>query len=161
MRSPPATCSNCMKTRFQNLDEAVAIGIGGAGRTAGDMRPMVVEDLRAGAARAELAHLPEVVGAGDAHDPAFRQAGDLFPEIERLVVVDEDRDHEPIGRQAELLGHQVPGELDGTVLEIIAEREIAEHLEEGVVARGVTDIVEIVVLAAGAHAFLRAWRRAR
>src|SRR5262249_13996785 len=36
-----------------------------------------------------------------------------------------------------------------------AEREVAEHLEEGVMPRGVADIVEIVVLAAGAHAFLR------
>src|SRR5690606_5264747 len=32
---------------------------------------------------------------------------------------------------------------------------IAEHLEEGVMPRGVADIVEIVMLAAGAHAFLR------
>ena len=41
------------------------------------------------------------------------------------------------------------------VLEVIAEGEIAQHLEEGVVPGGVADIVEIVVLAAGAHAFLR------
>ena len=41
------------------------------------------------------------------------------------------------------------------LLEVVAEREIAEHLEEGVVARGEADIVEVVVLAAGAHAFLR------
>jgi hypothetical protein len=40
-------------------------------------------------------------------------------------------------------------------LEIVAEGEVAEHLEEGVVAGGVADIVEVVVLAAGAHAFLR------
>ena len=52
----------------------------------------------------------------------------------------------------------VPGELDGALLEIVAEGEIAEHLEEGVVARGVADIVEVVVLAAGAHAFLRRGR---
>ena len=44
------------------------------------------------------------------------------------------------------------------LLEIVAEGEIAEHLEEGVVARGIADIVEIVVLAAGAHAFLRRHR---
>src|SRR5262249_31968391 len=64
----------------------------------------------------------------------------------------------PIDRQAELFGDEVPGKLDGAVLEVIAEREVAEHLEEGVMARGVTHIVEIVVLAAGAHAFLRAHR---
>ncbi len=55
----------------------------------------------------------------------------------------------------EFLGDEVPGELDGAILEVVAEREIAEHLEEGVVPRGVADIVEVVVLAAGAHAFLR------
>ena len=83
------------------------------------------------------------------------QAGDLLPEIEGLVVVDIDGDQQLLGRHAEFLGDQLPGQLDGAFLEVIAEREIAEHLEEGVVARGVADIVEVVVLAAGAHAFLR------
>ena len=59
------------------------------------------------------------------------------------------------GSSAEVLGEQLPGEQDRALLEIIAEGEIAEHLEEGVVARGVAHIVEVVVLAAGAHAFLR------
>src|SRR5207302_6478408 len=49
---------------------------------------------------------------------------------------------------------QLPRKLDGALLEVIAEREIPEHLEEGVMAGGVADIVEVVVLAAGAHAFL-------
>ena len=89
------------------------------------------------------------------HDPAVGQPGDLLPELERLVVVDIDRDHQPVGRHAELFGHELPGELDGAFLEVVAEREIAQHLEERVMARGVADIVEIVVLAAGAHAFLR------
>ena len=71
-----------------------------------------------------------------------------------------DGDEELVLRQTELLGDQVPGELDGALLEVIAEGEVAEHLEEGVVARGVAHIVEIVVLAAGAHAFLRRRRRA-
>ena len=57
--------------------------------------------------------------------------------------------------EAELLGDQVPGELDRERLEVVAEGEIAQHLEEGVVPGGVADIVEVVVLAAGAHAFLR------
>ena len=64
----------------------------------------------------------------------------------------------PVAVQPELLGDQVPGKLDGLFLEIVAEREIAEHLEEGVMARGVADIFEVVVLAAGAHAFLRCHR---
>ena len=83
------------------------------------------------------------------------QARDLLPQIEGLIVVDIDGDHQLVLRQPEFLGDQIPGELDRALLEIVAEREIAEHLEEGVVARRVADIVEVVVLAAGAHAFLR------
>ena len=52
-------------------------------------------------------------------------------------------------------GDEVPRELDRCFLEIIPEGEIAEHLEERVVARGVADILEVVVLAAGTDAFLR------
>ena len=39
-------------------------------------------------------------------------------------------------------------------LEIIAERKIAEHFEKRVMAIGEADIFEVVVLAAGANAFL-------
>ena len=141
-----------------DLDEAVAVGVRRAGRPARDVRAVVVEDFRARAAGTQVAHLPEIVGAGDADDLLVGQPRDLLPELERLVVVDIDGDGQAILRQAEVLGDQVPGELDGAVLEIVAEREVAEHLEEGVVARGVADIVEVVVLAAGAHAFLRGRR---
>ena len=79
----------------------------------------------------------------------------LRQRLEGLVVLGEDGDQQPVLGQAELPGDQVPGELDRAVLEIVAEGEIAQHLEEGVVARGIADILEIVVLAAGAHAFLR------
>ena len=43
---------------------------------------------------------------------------------------------------------------DRLFLEIVAEGEIPQHFEEGMVPGGVADIVEVVVLAAGAHAFL-------
>jgi hypothetical protein len=45
-------------------------------------------------------------------------------------------------------------------LEVVAEAEVAEHLEEGVVPGRVADVLEIVVLAAGPHAALRADRAA-
>src|SRR2546430_3698961 len=35
------------------------------------------------------------------------------------------------------------GKLDRALLEVVAEGEVAEHLEEGVMARGVADIVEV------------------
>ena len=72
----------------------------------------------------------------------------------RLIVFREDGDGELVLGQAKLLGDQRPGPLYGIGLEIVAEGEVAEHLEEGVVAGGVAHIVEVVVLAAGAHAFL-------
>ena len=39
-------------------------------------------------------------------------------------------------------------------LEIVTEGEIPQHFEESMVPRGIADIVQIVVLAAGAHALL-------
>jgi hypothetical protein len=48
--------------------------------------------------------------------------------------------------------------LNRAILEIIAKREIPQHFEEGVVPGGIADIVEVVVLAASANAFLRAGR---
>ena len=50
---------------------------------------------------------------------------------------------------------QIPGEFDGLGLEVIAEGEIAQHLEKRMVAAGVADVFQIVVFAAGADAFLR------
>ena len=57
--------------------------------------------------------------------------------------------------EAILLGDQIPGKLDRLFLEVVAEGKIAEHLEEGVMARRIADVVEVVVLAAGAQALLR------
>ncbi|EGO96301.1 hypothetical protein APM_0875 [Acidiphilium sp. PM] len=138
-----------------DLDEAVAILVRAAGRAAGNGRAVIVEDFRAGAAGAGIAHAPEIVVGRDPDDFLIRQSGDPFPERGGLVVLVVDGDEEFFLRQAEVAGQQGPGVLDRDVLEIVAEGEVAEHLEEGVVPGGVADIVEIVVLAAGADAFLR------
>ena len=53
---------------------------------------------------------------------------------------------------------ELPGEADRVALEVVAEREVAEHLEEGVMPGGVAHLLEVVVLAAGAHALLRRGR---
>ena len=141
--------------QIPDLDEAVAILVRRSGRASGNMVAMVEEDLRAWAARAGIAHAPEIVGGRDADDAAVRQAGDALPQVGGLVVLGIDRGQQPVGGKAELPGHHGPGELDRQRLEIVAEREIAEHLEEGVVPRGVADIVEVVVLAAGPDHLLR------
>ena len=73
----------------------------------------------------------------------------------RLVVGVEHRDQQLLLREAVVLGQEVPGQLDRVFLEVVTKREIAQHLEEGVVAGRVTHVLEIVVLAARAHALLR------
>ena len=45
--------------------------------------------------------------------------------------------------------------MNGIVLEIIAEAEITQHFKEGVMTRGITDVLKIIMLAARAHAALR------
>jgi hypothetical protein len=116
---------------------------------------VVVEDFGARAARAGVAHLPEIRLGAEADDAVLGQSGNLLPERHRLVVVLVDGGRQLRLGQAPLLGQEIPGEFDRMLLEVVAKGEIAEHLEEGVVARGKADIVEIIVLAAGAYAFLR------
>ena len=154
-RSPPGSVSNCMNTRFQISMKRSPSASGEPGGPPGIWGAMIVENLRARPARTGVAHRPEIVARRDADDPLVGQAGDPLPQVERLVVVVVDGDGQLLSRQAEFACEQVPGVFDRVVLEIVAEREVAQHLEERVVARGVADIVEVVVLAAGAHAFLR------
>jgi hypothetical protein len=122
---------------------------------------VVVEDLGARAAGAGVAHHPEVVGhvaralvVADAHDALGRQADHLQPDVVGLVVLGVDGGPELVLGQLEVHGEQFPGELDRVVLEVVAEAEVAQHLEERVVARGVAHVLEVVVLAAGADALL-------
>ena len=70
-----------------------------------------------------------------------------------------DGDTEFFGGKGEVFGDQFPGKSNGVVFEIIAEGKIAEHFEKSMVARGIANIIEVVVLSAGADAFL-AGRRA-
>ena len=123
---------------------------------------VVVEDLAARAAGTGICHLPEVVRleflpAGlvpDAHDAVLRHADVLGPDVVGLVVRVIDRDPELVLGQLVDPGQEVPREGDRLLLEVVAEGEIAQHLEERVMAGRVADVFEVVVLAAGAHAAL-------
>src|SRR5260370_4757944 len=79
-----------------------------------------------------------------------RRAGSDFPAAKNRYVEFVFRNGEPFGRS-----DQLPGVGDGFFLEVIAKGKIAEHLEKSMMALGEADIFEVVVLAAGAHAFLR------
>ena len=145
-----------------DLDVAVAVFLGRPRGAAPDFRAVVVEDFRAGAARAGVGHLPEVVGrvartlvVADADDALGRHADFLGPDVVGLVVFVIDGHPQLVLGQLVDPGQQFPGVVDGIFLEVVAEAEIAQHLEESVVACGVADVFQVVVLAAGAHAALR------
>ena len=119
--------------------------------------PLEVDvDLAAGPARTGVPHLPEVVLVRQPVDPVIREARRVAPELPRFGVRMMDRDPDPLGIDAQPLlgGHEFPGELDRVLLEVIAEGEVPQHLEEGVVPLGVAHLFEVVVLPAGAHALL-------
>ena len=148
-----------------DLDEAIAVLVGRSRRTAGNFRAVVVEDFRARSAGAGIGHLPEIVGCerralvvADAHDALRRQADFLVPQIVGLVVGLIDRHQQAILRQLEHAGQKLPRPVDRFALEVVAEGPVAEHFEECVVARGIADRVEIVVLAAGAQTPLHVGR---
>src|SRR5207344_1121958 len=50
---------------------------------------------------------------------------------------------QPLDGKAEPLGGELPREVDRAVLEVVADREVPEHLEERQVARGQPDRVDI------------------
>ena len=137
-----------------DLDVTVAVGVGTAGRPAGNVGAVVVENLRARAARTGVAHHPEVVLLATAREARGVDADFVEPDGSRFVVVFVHGNPQPLGRQAESAGQEFPGKADGLALEVLAETEITEHLEKGVVPRGIADVVEVVVLAARAHAAL-------
>src|SRR5258708_10253404 len=103
-----------------DLDKAVAFRLRRTRRPAPDLVAMVVEDFRAGSAGAGVAHLPKIVGAGDADDAELRETSDLLPEIERLVVVDIDGRRQFILRKPEFFRHQLPRQFDRAVLNVSA-----------------------------------------
>ena len=91
-----------------------------------------------------------------ARDALAEPAGDrdvVLAEAE-LRIAREHRRPQALGVEAHVLGDELPGVVDRAVLEVVAEREVPEHLEHRRVARGQPDLVEIGVLAARAQHLL-------
>ena len=167
-RRPDASRLNCMNTRFHTSSQrSHSHSTPGHSRPAsasgqGRLSPWKIVDLGAGAAGAGVAHRPEVVLGGQLEDAVRRHVGE--PVAVRLrvardaVLATEDRDLQAVGREAEGAGQERPRVLDRVLLEVVAEGEVAEHLEERVVARRDAHVLEVVVLSAGADALLRRGR---
>ena len=103
--------------------------------------------------------------AGSSDDPLARHA-DRHPGLDRLLVGAEAEllvalehgDPDVARVEAEALQRELPGELDGALLEVVADREVAEHLEEREVPRRVADVLDVgraEALLAGRQAVVR------
>jgi hypothetical protein len=141
---------------------AIGVALVGSGRA------HVVVNFAARAARAGIAHGPEIFLQAGNRNHALARRANIDPKLQRLFVRAQnfsrsnfgaakdgerqliDRNPEPIRRR-----DQFPGVGDGVFHKIIAEGKIAEHLEKRVMAVGEANVFEVVVLAAGADALLR------
>ena len=127
----------------------------------GQVRRGVDEDLAARTAGPGVAHGPEVVLLAAAQDPLRRQSRQPDPEVRRLVVLPEHGGEEIRRRQPPDPGDQFPGGLDRLFLEIVAEGEVPQHLEERVMAGARADVLQVVVLARHPQALLGGHRARR
>ena len=134
----------------------VALAPLGGPATGPVLGPPVEIDLRTWAAWARLAHLPEVVLV-ESLQSSREQARDVAPERFGLVVGDVDGDPEVLRIKTELPGEQLPRVGDRQVLEVVAETEVPEHLEEGHMTRRGSGHVDVD----GAHARLHRRRPRR
>ena len=119
---------------------------------------MIVKNLRAGAAGAGIAHCPEIGLGAHAGDAISRYTRLRTPQVEGFVIRLEHGDPQPVLGNAQLFRDELPSESNRIALEVVAETEIAQHLEKRVVAGRIPDVFKIIVLAAGTHAALRRHR---
>ena len=133
-----------------HLEVAVASRVHGATHGLGTVGgAAVVVPLGAGAGRAGLTRVPEVLHTGQAHDVLGVHADLLRQDVEGFLVLVPNRHPESVTVEAVLAlvaraGQQVPGEVDGAFLEVIAEGEVAVHLEERTVTGRLADVVNVV-----------------
>ena len=159
MRSKPAPVSIALRGRSRelavgaaivllehdvpDLDEAVAFVrpvVVGTGRVRG---AGVVEDLGARAARAGRAHRPEVVfvPARDARgvEPDLASPRCRCASSSEVCTVT----YSLRGIELHNVGEKLPREADRLGLVVVAEREVAEHLEERAVPSGAADVLDV------------------
>ena len=131
------------------LEEALRV-VPGPVVVGAELRSAVQIELRAGPARPGRPRLPEVVLAAEAHDPLVRHA-DRAPALDRLLVrsdpelfvAAEDRDPDPLEGEPEALGRQFERQFHGALLEVVAHREVPQHLEEREVAMRAAHLLDV------------------
>ena len=120
----------------------VTVGVDGRPTLGPIRRTPVVEDLRARPARTGTTGGPEVVLGAEPLDPVRRDP-DLLPQHGRLLVVEVDGRPQPARIQAESVREELERPRDQLVLAVVAEGEVAEHLERRQVPVGTADVVDV------------------
>ncbi len=123
-------------------------------------------ELGTWSARAGVAHHPKIVGFPKTKDVdlgvEIRISKQPRPMIVRFLIELAriagprfvNRRVKPLRGKFPTLNHQFPRPFDCFLLKIIAKTPVPEHFEKRVVISIESDVVEIVVFAAGANAFL-------
>ena len=123
---------------------------------------MVVEDLTARTAWAGITHRPEIVAlvapasrfVANPGQPTGINANLIQPDFSCVIIIFVDGDPQLFGWNRQRFGQKLPAVMDRLAFEVVAKAEVAQHLKKGVVAGSVTDILQIVVFAPGAHTAL-------
>src|SRR5581483_2789199 len=150
---PVRTAIVLLEDDVPNFDVAIAqVGTRVVG-TGGVLGPRIVKDLGARAARPGRPHRPKVLFVEPRH--ARRLQTDLVdPDALRFVVADVHRYIQPSRIEVQDLRDELPRPSNRLALVIIAEAEVAEHLEERSVAPGASDALDIALCAGHAQAAL-------
>ena len=102
----------------------------------------IIVDLGTWSARSG-AVLPEVVFLTELVDVVLRDMHHILPDVIRLLIVYINRRIQTVRIQADTLGQELPCPWNRFLLEVIAEREVSEHLKEGTVAGCLTNILQV------------------
>ena len=108
------------------------------------LRTFVDEDLAVRPAESGRAGRPEVVFVAQPIDLVRRkQLQCLRPDVERLVIARMHCRHKLRAVESEHFREQLPAPLDRFFLPVVADREVAEHLEERLVIAVLADLVDV------------------
>ena len=146
--------SSCQVVGHEDVVPVLEVAIGvvaGPVVGAAELRAAVEVHLRAGPAGAGVARLPEVLRARQRHDALLGDA-DRAPDLDRLrrpgprpsssspsktvTQISSGSKPKPSVESSQ------PQAID-SLLEVVAEAPVAEHLEEGQVAGGVADLLDV------------------
>ena len=147
----PRAVGRLVELREDEVPDLHETALGVVARRAFAVRMEVVVELARWAAGAlGTGRAPEVVGVAAAADALGSDAYLVAPDGLGLVVALVHGHEEALGVEGQDVGDELPRPLDGLALEVVADAEVAQHLEEGQV-REVADLVDV----GGAEALLR------